>query len=57
MAIAKTFEEFAKLLLKTGITVKESRGRYSYLPSGRQKPITARRLGYDFDTIWGESGS
>ena len=49
LAIAKTFEEFAELLLTVGITVKESRGRYSYLPSGRQKAITARRLGYDFD--------
>ncbi|MBE6723589.1 MAG: relaxase [Ruminococcaceae bacterium] len=49
MAIAKTFEEFAELLLKSGIIVKESRGRYSYLPEGRQKPITARRLGYDFE--------
>jgi len=49
MATAKTFEEFAELLLKSGITVKESRGRYSYLPEGRKKPITARRLGYDFD--------
>lgn len=49
MAVAKTFEEFAELLLQSGITVKESRGRYSYLPEGRKKPITARRLGYDFD--------
>ena len=49
MATANTFEEFAELLLKSGITVKESRGRYSYLPPGKQKPITARRLGYDFD--------
>ncbi len=49
MATAKTFEEFAELLLKSGITVKESRGRYSYLPPGKQKPITARRLGYDFE--------
>ena len=49
MATAKTFEEFAELLLKSGITVKESRGRYSYLSEGRKKPITARRLGYDFE--------
>ena len=49
MAVAKTFEEFADLLLKSGITVKESRGRYSYLPEGRKKPVTARRLGYDFE--------
>ena len=49
LVIAKTFEEFAELLLKSGITVKESRGRYSYLPEGRKKPVTARRLGYDFE--------
>ncbi len=49
LAVAKSFEEFAELLLTVGITVKESRGRYSYLPPGRQKPITARRLGYDFE--------
>ncbi len=49
LAIAKTFEEFAEILLNAGITVKESRGRYSYLPEGRKKPVTARRLGYDFD--------
>ena len=29
--------------------MKESRGRYSYLPEGRKKPVTARRLGYDFE--------
>ena len=49
MAIAKTFEEFAEILLNAGITLKESRGRFSYLPEGRKKPITARRLGYDFE--------
>ena len=49
MAIAKTFEEFAEILLNAGITLKESRGRYSYLPEGRKKPVTARRLGYDFE--------
>ena len=49
LAVANTFEEFAELLLKSEIIVKESRGRYSYLPEGRKKPVTARRLGYDFD--------
>ena len=49
MSIGKTFEEFTELLLQSGIIVKESRGRYSYLPEGRKKPITARRLGYDFE--------
>lgn len=28
-----------------GITVKESRGRWSYLPEGRERPITWRKLG------------
>ena len=31
------------------MTVKQSRGRLSYLTSDRTKPITARRLGDDFD--------
>jgi len=31
------------------VTVKESRGRYSYLTPDRTKPITARKLGDDFD--------
>ena len=46
---ARSFEEYAALLLQRGITVKESRGRLSYLTPGRTKPITARRLGDDFD--------
>ena len=32
-----------------GVTVKESRGRLSYLTPDRTKPITARKLGDDFD--------
>ncbi len=32
-----------------GISVKESRGRLSYLTPDRTKPITARKLGTDFD--------
>ena len=32
-----------------GISVKESRGRLSYLTPDRIKPITARKLGTDFD--------
>ena len=32
-----------------GVTVKESRGRLSYLSPDRTKPITARKLGDDFD--------
>lgn len=44
-----TFEQFSALLLQQGITVKESRGRLSYLTPDRTKPITARKLGDDFD--------
>ena len=46
---ATDFEDFAKLLSRYGVTVKQSRGRLSYLTSDRTKPITARRLGDDFD--------
>ncbi len=44
-----TFEQFSTLLLRQGISVKESRGRLSYLTPDRTKPITARKLGDDFD--------
>ena len=44
-----TFEQFSTLLLRQGITVKESRGRLSYLTPDRTKPITARKLGDNFD--------
>ncbi|MBQ4273471.1 MAG: hypothetical protein IJB94_00680, partial [Clostridia bacterium] len=44
-----TFEQFSTLLLRQGITVKESRGRLSYLTPDRTKAITARKLGDDFD--------
>ena len=37
------------LLLREGVAVKESRGRLSYLTPDRTKPITARKLGDDFD--------
>ncbi len=46
---ATSFEEFSSLLLQEGVTVKESRGRLSYLTPERTKPITARKLGDDFD--------
>jgi len=46
---AGSFDEFASLLLREGVTVKESRGRFSYLTPDRTKPITARKLGDDFD--------
>ena len=46
---ATNFDEFSSLLLRDGVTVKQSRGRLSYLTSDRTKPIIARRLGDDFD--------
>lgn len=49
LSSATDFDEFSDLLLREGITVKESRGRLSYLTPDRTKPITARRLGDDFD--------
>ena len=48
MEKAKSFEEFSSLLLQSGITVKESRGRFSYLTPDRTKPITSRKLGDDY---------
>ncbi len=49
LSAATSFEEFSALLLREGVTVKESRGRLSYLTPDRAKPITARKLGDDFD--------
>ena len=49
LATAAGFDEFSSLLLREGVTVKESRGRLSYLTPDRTKPITARKLGDDFD--------
>ena len=49
LATAASFEDFSSLLLREGVTVKESRGRLSYLTPDRTKPITARKLGDDFD--------
>ena len=47
---ATSFEEFSdKLMQQYGITVKESRGCLSYLPSGRTKFIRAKHLGDKFD--------
>ena len=46
---ATSFDEFSSLLLREGVTVKESRGRLSYLTPDRTKPISARKLGDDFD--------
>ena len=45
-----SFEDFSdKLMQQYGIAVKESRGRLSYLPSGRTKFIRAKHLGDKFD--------
>ena len=47
---AASFEDFSdRLLQQYGIAVKESRGRLSYLPSGRTKFIRAKHLGDKFD--------
>ena len=49
LSSATSFEDFSGKLLQQGVTVKESRGRLSYLTPDRTKPITARKLGDDFD--------
>ena len=49
LSSAVSFDDFAGKLLQQGVTVKESRGRLSYLAPERTKPITARKLGDDFD--------
>ena len=49
LSAAASFEDFSSLLLREGVTVKESRGRLSYLTPDRTKPISARKLGDDFD--------
>ena len=47
---AVSFEDFSdRLLQRYGITVKESRGRLSYLPAGRKKFIRAKHLGDNYD--------
>ena len=49
LSSAVSFDDFAGKLLQQGVTVRESRGRFSYLTPDRTKPITARKLGDDFD--------
>lgn len=49
LSTTASFEDFSSLLLREGVAVKESRGRLSYLTPDRTKPITARKLGDDFD--------
>ena len=45
-----SFKEFSdRLMQQYGITVKESRGRLSYLPAGRTKFIRAHSIGDKFD--------
>ena len=47
---AVSFEDFSdRLMQRYGITVKESRGQLSYLPTGRTKFIRAKHLGDKFD--------
>ena len=47
---ATSFEDFSdRLLQQYSITVKESRGRLSYLPADRTKFIRAKHLGDKFD--------
>ena len=47
---ATSFEDFSdRLMQRYGITVKESRGRLSYLPAGRTKFIRAHSIGDKFE--------
>ena len=49
LAKAASLEEFsAQLLQEHGVTVSESRGRFSYRTADRTKPISSRKLGDDF---------
>ena len=49
LAKAQTLDQFIDTLLEDyGITLKESRGRFSYLTPDRARPITSRKLGDDF---------
>lgn len=50
LSAAASFEDFsARLMQDYGIEVRESRGRLSYFTPDRTKPITARKLGTDYD--------
>ena len=49
LAKATSLEEFSdQLLQEHGVTVSESRGRFSYRTANRTKPISSRKLGDDF---------
>ena len=50
---ATSFEEFQRLLkAEYGISVKDHRGRFSYLPADRQKFISARALGSNYCLLY-----
>lgn len=50
LSTAVSFDGFSTRLMQDyGIAVMESRGRYSYLTPDRTRPVTARKLGTDFD--------
>ena len=50
IGLSKSGEDFHRIMLENyQITVKESRGRWSYLPPGRTKPIRGRMLGDDYE--------
>lgn len=48
--VARSLEEFQKTLSdKYGVALKESRGRFSYFHPERDKPITGRQLGTNYE--------
>ena len=50
MAVSTSLQEFQKILLeKFQVTLKESRGRFSYLHPKRTKPITGKNLGANYE--------
>ena len=50
LLVSENETDFIQLLQDNyQITVKESRGRWSYLPPGRKKPIRGRMLGDDYE--------
>ena len=50
IGLSKDREDFQRIMLENHqIVVKESRGRWSYLPPGRTKPIRGRMLGDDYE--------
>ena len=50
LLVSKNEDDFKQLLEGNyQITVKDSRGRWSYLPPGRKKPIRGRMLGDDYE--------